>query len=116
MPSLVVWGGTMQALRGCARWCSIRCLAGRMKLAHCPLLKKESEDVAVAIWSKGGDGTDALVHEFTVGDDWLYDRHIAPYDCLGCIAHASMLGQTGIIPADDAKALVSEVKSSTANF
>ena len=35
----------------------------------------------MAIWSKGGDNTDALVHEFTVGDDWLYDRQIAPYDC-----------------------------------
>lgn len=64
----------------------------------------------MAIWSKGGDNTDALVHEFTVGDDWLYDRQIAPYDCLGCIAHATMLGQTGIISAEDSAVLVRELQ------
>ena len=64
----------------------------------------------MAIWSKGGDNTDSLVHEFTVGDDWLYDRHIAPYDCLGCIAHAQMLGETSIISEADASALVGELR------
>ena len=49
----------------------------------------------MAIWSKGGDTTDDLVHEFTVGDDWLYDRQLAPYDCLGCIAHAKCWAPPG---------------------
>lgn len=64
----------------------------------------------MAIWSKGNDATDALVHAFTVGDDWLYDRELAPFDCLGCLAHAIMLGETGIIPAADAQALVGELR------
>ena len=64
----------------------------------------------MAIWSKGDDSSDALVHAFTVGDDWLYDRHLAPYDLLGCIAHAQMLGATGIIPQADAQALVAELR------
>ncbi|TVR12143.1 MAG: argininosuccinate lyase [Planctomycetota bacterium] len=64
----------------------------------------------MAIWSKGDDSTDALVHAFTVGDDWLYDRHLAPYDLLGCIAHAQMLGATGIIPTADAQALVAQLR------
>ena len=37
----------------------------------------------MAIWSKGGDTTNKLIHEFTVGDDYLYDRVLAPYDCYG---------------------------------
>ncbi len=59
----------------------------------------------MAIWSKGGDETNALVHEFTVGDDYLHDRVIAPYDVLGSIAHARMLGRVGLISQDDASAL-----------
>lgn len=58
------------------------------------------------IWSKGGDTTDKLVHEFTVGDDYLFDRVIGPYDILGSIAHATMLGETNIIPMEDKIALV----------
>jgi len=56
----------------------------------------------MAIWSKGDDQTDALVHAFTVGDDHLYDRELAPYDLLGSLAHARMLGQVGVIDATDA--------------
>ncbi|HYE06284.1 MAG TPA: argininosuccinate lyase [Planctomycetota bacterium] len=59
----------------------------------------------MAIWSKGGDETAALVHEFTVGDDFLYDRVIAPYDCLGSLAHVAMLAHVGLLPADQARAL-----------
>jgi argininosuccinate lyase len=64
----------------------------------------------MAIWSKGGDETDAVVHAFTVGDDWRLDRALAPYDLLGCIAHARMLAATGIIPAADGAALVAELR------
>ena len=56
----------------------------------------------MAIWSKGDDATNDLVHAFTVGDDYLFDRQLAPYDLLGSIAHAHMLGSTGIIPETDA--------------
>lgn len=60
----------------------------------------------MAIWSKGGDQTNQLVHQFTVGDDYLNDRELAPYDCLGSIAHARMLGQVGLLSKTDASALV----------
>jgi argininosuccinate lyase len=59
----------------------------------------------MAIWSKGGDDTAGVVHEFTVGDDWSYDRVLAPYDILGSIAHANMLAKVGLIGADDARQL-----------
>ena len=60
----------------------------------------------MAIWSKGADATDQVVHAFTVGDDWIRDRELAPYDLLGSIAHARMLGRVGLVPAADAEALV----------
>ncbi|MCK6490678.1 MAG: argininosuccinate lyase [Planctomycetes bacterium] len=59
----------------------------------------------MAIWSKGGDETNALVHAFTVGDDHLNDRVIAPYDVLGSIAHARMLAAVGLIAPADGEAL-----------
>jgi argininosuccinate lyase len=60
----------------------------------------------MAIWSKGGDETNSLVHEFTVGDDYLNDRVIAPYDVLGSISHARMLARVKLISADDGDILV----------
>ena len=65
----------------------------------------------MAIWSKGGDETNALVHEFTVGDDFLHDRVIAPYDVLGSIAHARMLGRVGLIKEADATTLCNGLKT-----
>lgn len=59
----------------------------------------------MAIWSKGGDETNALVQAFTVGDDYRYDCELAPYDILGSLAHARMLAAVGLIPADDGAAL-----------
>jgi len=70
----------------------------------------------MAIWSKGDDQTDALVHEFTVGDDWRYDRVLARYDLLGCIAHARMLGRSDIIADADADALVAELQRLHAEY
>eukprot|EP00667_Euglena_gracilis_P007648 EG_transcript_7726 len=68
------------------------------------------------IWSKGGDNTDSLVHHFTVGDDYICDRVLAPYDILGSIAHATMLGETGIITKDDQEALVAELRTLYTEF
>lgn len=70
----------------------------------------------MAIWSKGGDTTNALVHAFTVGDDAEYDRIIAPFDLLGCIAHARMLGAVGLIPTADATALVGALRELHAEY
>ena len=65
----------------------------------------------MAIWSKGGDATDEIVHQFTVGDDYLYDRELAPYDLLGCLAHARMLRRVGLLSEDDAAALQRELRA-----
>jgi argininosuccinate lyase len=64
----------------------------------------------MAIWSKGGDATNRLIHDFTVGDDYLYDRVLAPYDVLGCLAHVRMLGKVGLLPNADVQQLVAGLK------
>jgi len=63
------------------------------------------------IWAKGGDATDALVHEFTVGDDWLRDRVLAPYDLLGSLAHVRMLGRVGLLDAAGEGALIAGLQA-----
>ncbi|MBA3685739.1 MAG: argininosuccinate lyase [Planctomycetes bacterium] len=63
-----------------------------------------------AIWSKGGDRTNTLVHQFTVADDYRYDRILAPYDILGSIAHVAMLGKIGLLPAADTEQLKSGLR------
>ncbi len=70
----------------------------------------------MAIWSKGGDETNRLVHDFTVGDDYLYDRALAPFDMLGSIAHAKMLAAVGLISADDGVALARGLAQLHAEF
>lgn len=70
----------------------------------------------MAIWTKGNDRTNDLVHAFTVGDDWRYDRLLAPYDCLGCIAHAQMLARVGLLTAAEGKALTSALRELHAAF
>ncbi|MBA2481899.1 MAG: argininosuccinate lyase [Planctomycetes bacterium] len=70
----------------------------------------------MAIWSKGGDETNRLVHEFTVGDDALYDRVLAPYDILGSLAHARMLASVGLLTAADAAALESGLRALHTEF
>ncbi len=64
----------------------------------------------MAIWSKGGDETNSLVHAFTVGDDHLNDRVLAPYDILGSIAHAKGLAKAGLLAPDAAAALDAGLK------
>lgn len=48
--------------------------------------------------------TDAAVERFSASVH--FDRALARYDLRGSIAHATMLGETGVIPAGDARELV----------
>ena len=40
-----------------------------------------------------------------------YDRRLAPYDIAGSIAHARMLGRQGVIPGEDAEAIVAGLEA-----
>jgi len=56
--------------------------------------------VAKKLWSKGYE-LDALIEEFTVGEDYILDAELIEADCLGSIAHAKMLSTIGILSDDE---------------
>jgi argininosuccinate lyase len=57
------------------------------------------------LWAKGLP-LDEQLHAFTVGDDPLIDLQLLPFDAEGSAAHARMLGECGLLPEGEAKALV----------
>jgi argininosuccinate lyase len=56
------------------------------------------------LWEKHKK-TEGEVMRFTVGDDPQFDRILAPFDVIGSMAHAIMLGETGIISNKEAREL-----------
>lgn len=67
------------------------------------------------IWDKGTP-IDAIMEDFTVGRDREMDTRLARWDVVGSIAHATMLGQTGLIPREAATALVDTLSDILAEF
>ena len=60
------------------------------------------------LWEKNVD-TQKEVMQFTVGNDPDYDKLLAPYDVIGSMAHAIMLGETELVSRTEAKQLVEEL-------
>lgn len=63
------------------------------------------------LWNKENTETAALIENFTVGRDKEFDIVLAPFDVLGSIAHVTMLGETGLMPEEDAEKAVVELKN-----
>ncbi len=61
------------------------------------------------LWSKNLP-LDEQIHAFTVGDDPVTDRQLLPFDIIGSAAHARMLGERGLLPEAEAKALVRQLR------
>lgn len=57
------------------------------------------------LWDKGGVTRESLI-SFTCDRDRCYDDRLAPYDIVGSMAHAIMLGRCGIISGDDKERLL----------
>ncbi len=57
------------------------------------------------LWQKGTQ-PDKRVEEYTVGNDWILDRELVKYDCLGSIAHAKMLRKIGILSDPELESLI----------
>lgn len=60
------------------------------------------------LWDKGYK-LDPVVEDFTVGNDFILDQRLVPYDCLGSIAHVNMLGKAGVLTEKEAAMLVNEL-------
>ncbi|MBS1767892.1 MAG: argininosuccinate lyase [Acidobacteria bacterium] len=60
------------------------------------------------LWAKG-EGVDALIHRFTVGEDPTTDLVLLPFDCLASAAHARALAAAGLLPDNEASVLAAEL-------
>lgn len=58
------------------------------------------------LWSKEKTSTAAQIEQFTVGRDREFDLQMASYDVQGSIAHVTMLGEQGLMTAEQAKLAV----------
>lgn len=56
--------------------------------------------MATKLWDKGFD-TNALVEDYTVGNDQELDMRLARYDVQGSLAHIRMLESIGLLTADE---------------
>jgi argininosuccinate lyase len=61
--------------------------------------------VSAQLWAKGLP-LDEAIHRFTVGDDPELDERLLTHDALGSAVHARMLAHAGLLPKEDAAALV----------
>ena len=65
--------------------------------------------MADALWAKDLP-LDLQIHRFTVGADPQTDLQLLAFDAEGSAAHARMLGETGLLPMAEAKALVGALR------
>lgn len=61
--------------------------------------------MATKLWDKGFD-TNALVEDYTVGNDQELDMRLAKYDVEGSLAHIRMLESIGLLTAEELQILV----------
>jgi argininosuccinate lyase len=62
------------------------------------------------LWDKG-TSVDALMQEFTVGNDRAMDARLARWDVVGSIAHVSMLAEVGLLGKEEGEMLVMELSA-----
>ncbi len=62
------------------------------------------------LWDKG-EALDKVMHELTVGNDYLIDKELIAWDCIGSAAHARMLETIKILSPEDVAALLKELKN-----
>ena len=65
--------------------------------------------MAESLWAKDLP-LDLQLHRFTVGADPVTDLQLLPFDAEGSAAHARMLGETGLLPEAEARALVGALR------
>ncbi len=51
------------------------------------------------------------VEQFTIGRDPEFDMDLAPYDAIGSMAHAIMLGEVGLLTGQEVEDLLTELKN-----
>ncbi len=62
------------------------------------------------LWKKSESTLVEVIERFTVGNDYLYDMHLALFNIYGSAAHARMLTKIGIITPLDLDAILGGLK------
>ena len=62
----------------------------------CPYKIADGKIMAKKLWDKGYEINDVL-EAYTTGDDWRLDAALIKWDCVGSMAHATMLAKAGIL-------------------
>lgn len=60
------------------------------------------------LWDKEKK-TEEAVMNFTVGNDPAFDKLLAPFDIIGSMAHAIMLGKTGLLQQEEVQQILKEL-------
>src|SRR6056297_1325571 len=60
------------------------------------------------LWDKDKKTEDAVM-KFTVGNDPAFDKLLAPYDIIGSMAHAIMLGQVRLLQPEEVQQILKEL-------
>lgn len=63
------------------------------------------------LWQKENQVTDAIIEQFTIGNDPVYDLQLARYDVMGSLAHITMLEHVGLLPTEELEPLCVELKN-----
>jgi argininosuccinate lyase len=63
------------------------------------------------LWQKENQQTDAIIEQFTIGNDPVYDLQLARYDVMGSLAHITMLEHVGLLPSEELELLCLELKN-----
>ena len=63
------------------------------------------------LWQKENQKTDAIIEQFTIGNDPVYDLQLARYDVMGSLAHITMLEHVGLLPSEELEPLCIELKN-----
>jgi argininosuccinate lyase len=63
------------------------------------------------LWQKENQVTDAIIEQFTIGNDPVYDLQLARYDVMGSLAHITMLEHVGLLPSEELEPLCVELKN-----
>ena len=70
------------------------------------------------LWQKDGSSLHPKIEKYTVGDDYIWDKQIMPYDIEASLAHAKGLEKIGILNSDELDKIaiaLSELKSDWQN-
>jgi len=62
------------------------------------------------LWQKKDVPLDEQIEAFTVGEDYVLDQRLVPYDCRASVAHARMLARIGVLTQKEAERLTAELR------